>query len=81
MFPSTIASLMATPLAPTGDEVQPWMIAAAACLALLALVLIVVAAKKARKARGDKIGQDLEAARQEALGDKDSAKAGPKHMK
>ena len=50
MFPSSNASM----LAPTMDQLQPWMIAALAALGLLMLLLIIVAARKSRAAKAEK---------------------------
>ena len=66
MFQFQIVSLLATPLAATADEIQPWMIAAIAAGAVLALILIIVAARKARGPKGDDIRETMEAAKMEA---------------
>lgn len=66
------ASFAATPLAPTSDELQPWMIAVIAAVIVLALFFILLAARKSRQSKGNDIRETLVEAKEEAAAIKEA---------
>lgn len=73
MFLLKIASFAGLPLAPTSDQLQPWMIAAIAAGALLALLLLIFAARRSRRNKGEELREAMVAAKEEAAERMDAA--------